>query len=117
MTRDEFKTVARNAIETVTATAEKRSQKRLPRLYVWGPADRRTRGNFEELVDLLTNSVFHSEDQISPCVEFALLDGPAEWTGISSYSATSLVTRPASMASTGRTRWVDTTPVKLARFD
>jgi hypothetical protein len=77
ITRDEFKAVVRDAIETVTAAAEKRSQRRLPRLYVWGPADRRTRGNFEELVDLLTNAVFHSEDEISPCVDL-LLDGPAE---------------------------------------
>lgn len=77
MTREEFQTVVRDAIETVTATAEVRSQRALPRLYVWGPAENRTRGNFEALVELLTNAVFHSKDEISPCVDL-LLDGPAE---------------------------------------
>jgi hypothetical protein len=77
MTREEFKTVVRDAVETVTVAAEKRSQRSLPRRYVWGPANRRTRGDFEELVDLLTNAVFHSEEEISPCVDL-LLDGPAE---------------------------------------
>ena len=77
MTREEFQTVVRDAVETVTATAETRAQRTLPRLYVWGPAENRTRGDFEELVELLTNAVFHSEDEISPCVDL-LLDGPAE---------------------------------------
>jgi hypothetical protein len=77
MTREEFKSVVRDAVETATAAAEARSQRRLPRLYVWGPADRRTRGGFDELVDLLTNAAFHSDNEISPCVDL-LLDGPAE---------------------------------------
>ncbi len=77
MTREEFQTVVREAIETVTAAAEKRSQHPLPRLYVWGPKDRRTRGTSEELVELLTSAAFHAEDEISPCVDL-LLDGPAE---------------------------------------
>src|SRR5437870_705192 len=74
MTREEFKTVVREAVETVTATAEQRSRRRLPRLYVWGPPNSRTVGGFEELVDLLTPAVFHSEEEISPCVDLLLKD-------------------------------------------
>jgi hypothetical protein len=77
MTREAFKSVVRDAVESVTATAEERSRRRLPRLYVWGPKDRRTFGDFEQLVELLANAVFHSEDEISPCVDL-LLGGPSE---------------------------------------
>ena len=72
MTREEFKNVARDAVEAVTATAEQRSHRRLPRLYVWGPPNDRTVGGFEDLVDLLTQAVFHSEVEISPCVDLLL---------------------------------------------
>jgi hypothetical protein len=72
MTREEFKTIVRDAVETVMATAEQRSHRRLPRLYVWGPVDNRTSGNFEDLVELLTTSVFHAEGAISPCVDLFL---------------------------------------------
>jgi hypothetical protein len=72
MTREEFKTVVRDAVETVTAAAEQRSYRRLPRLYVWGPPNNRTVGAFEDLVDLLTQAVFHSEEQVSPCVDLLL---------------------------------------------
>jgi hypothetical protein len=77
MNREAFKSVVRDAVESVTATAEERSHRHLSRLYVWGPKGRRTYGDFDQLVDLLTNAVFHSEDEISPCVDL-LLSGPSE---------------------------------------
>lgn len=77
MTREAFQSVVREAVEHVTATAEARSHHKLPRLYVWGPKDRRTSGDFDQLVELLTKAVFHSEDEISPCVDL-LLSGPSE---------------------------------------
>jgi hypothetical protein len=77
MTREAFKTVVREAVESVTTTAERRSQRQLSRTYVWGPKDRRTTGGFEDLVELLTGAAFHSEDEISPCVDL-LLAGPSD---------------------------------------
>ena len=72
MTREEFKNVVRDAIETVTATAEQRLHRRLPRLYAWGSPDNPAVGGFEDLVDLLTLAVFHSEEEISPCADLLL---------------------------------------------
>ncbi len=77
MTREEFKTVVREAVETVTATAEQRMHRRLPRLYVWGSADKGTFGESEDLVELLTGAVFHADEAISPCVDL-FLKGLAE---------------------------------------
>jgi hypothetical protein len=72
MTREAFKSVVREAVEKVTATAEERSKRQLPRRYAWGPKDNRTGGGVEEVVDLLTNAAFHSEHEISPCVDLLL---------------------------------------------
>ncbi len=52
MTREAFRTIASDAVATVTATAEQRLHRQLSRTYVWGPKDRRTG------VALKTSSIF-----------------------------------------------------------
>jgi len=74
MTRDEFKSVASQAVETVTSVAEQRLSRQLPRQYVldWlgGPLIQ----HGEDIAELLTEKVFVSEDKIFPCVDLFLDD-------------------------------------------
>ncbi len=56
--------------------------------------------------------MFHSENEISPCVDL-LLGGPAEDGSIDVFCYVAGYT-PAGSESIGLTKWVGTTPAKLA---
>jgi hypothetical protein len=79
MTRDEFKKVVDEALETLVATAEQRLDKKFPRQYCLSGF-----GSKEvvpgDAVEFLTNWVFVDEDHIYPCVDLfleeMLPDGP-----------------------------------------
>ena len=72
--REDFKAVAREAVETVTVAAEKRLSRHLPRHYVLGWLGGPVIQPGDDIAELLTEKVFLSPDEIFPCVDLFLDD-------------------------------------------
>ena len=74
MTRDEFKEIARQAIEQVTAVAERRSGRTLPRSYAVGWLGGPVLEDGDDPAEILTAHTYIDPDQIFPCVDVFLED-------------------------------------------
>jgi hypothetical protein len=74
MTRDAFKDITRQAVEVVTVAAEQRLLRSLPRRYVLGWLGGPVFMAGDDIVELLTEAVFVSEEEIYPCVDLFLED-------------------------------------------
>lgn len=72
VTRDAFKQVVAEALETVTVAAERRLARILPRKYMLGWLGGPVIVPGEDVVELLTQEVFVSEAEIFPCVDLLL---------------------------------------------
>jgi hypothetical protein len=72
LTRDAFKQVVAEAVETVTAVAERRLGRALPRKCTLGWLGGPVIEPGEDVVELLTQKVFVSEAEIFPCVDLFL---------------------------------------------
>ncbi len=73
MTRSAFKDVTRQAIETVTSVAERELSRPLPRRYLLGWLGGPVFVG-DDIIELLTEATFVSEDEIYPCVDVFLDD-------------------------------------------
>jgi hypothetical protein len=72
VTRDAFKQVVAEAVETVTVAAERRLGQPLPRKYTLGWLGGPLIDPGDDIVELLTQKVFVSDAEIFPCVDLFL---------------------------------------------